>query len=120
VAGDGGTADEEAGGDSRVAESLGDKLGDLELAGRELAVAMPISGCSYTDGAEDALGAFDAAGGTDGVERVAGGDRPVGVAEQFGAPAANEGVEPGPGCGSCQLFGVTPESTSSRPSDGQG
>ena len=39
VAGDGGAAEEEAGGDGRVAESLGDELGDLELAGGELAVA---------------------------------------------------------------------------------
>ena len=66
----------------------------------------PISGCSYAQGPEDSLGAFDAAGGTDGVERVAGGDGLFGVAEQLGAPAADEGVEPGPGCGSCQLLGM--------------
>ena len=65
-----------------------------------------ISGRSYAQGPEDALGAFDAAGCTDGVERVAGGDGRFGVAEQLGAPTADEGVEPGPRCGACQLLGM--------------
>jgi hypothetical protein len=39
MAGDGGAAQEEVGGDGRVAESLGDELGDLELPRGELAVA---------------------------------------------------------------------------------
>ncbi|MDQ3352351.1 MAG: hypothetical protein M3501_10370, partial [Actinomycetota bacterium] len=84
---------------------MGDKLGDLELARGELAVAALISGRPYAQGPEDTFGACDTAFGTDGVEPVAGGDGLVGVAEQLTAPAADERVEPGPGCRSCQLLG---------------
>jgi hypothetical protein len=54
-------------------------------------------GCSYAEGAKDSLRAFDAAGGTDGVERAAGSDGLFRVAEQLGAPTGDEGVEPGQG-----------------------